>query len=229
MIPVFLFLFHKPAYKQSVLISLCTVIGYAVLRLFASRAFLNSLLTSYTHNSSSFHGRITMVPCIIRYELKDLIIPLPNLPIKEILAVNILFSYVIILFAITLFVLCGYIVYKIKREMFGYFLFFGIWFGIGILFHSQIIPLDVPLAKRWMYFPMMGLLGATGILVEVYRQKIPTGKYFLFALYGIYVFFFTVETSMMNTYWTTVHAEIATPSTLHGAKNVLPSTSREEQ
>jgi len=42
------------------------------------------------------------------------------------------------------------------------FIFFWLWFGLALAFHLQIFPLDLTVADRWFYLPMIGLLGALG-------------------------------------------------------------------
>ncbi|MBI5122421.1 glycosyltransferase family 39 protein [Candidatus Roizmanbacteria bacterium] len=53
------------------------------------------------------------------------------------------------------------ITYIIKNKN-KVFTFFFLWFLIGLLPHLQIIPLNMTVAERWLYFPMIGLLGMIG-------------------------------------------------------------------
>lgn len=45
------------------------------------------------------------------------------------------------------------------------FIFFFLWFIIGLLPHVQIVALNMTVAERWMYFPMIGLLGMAGCVM----------------------------------------------------------------
>jgi len=62
------------------------------------------------------------------------------------------------LFFSILFLYC-YILWKKKRKELKLFFFFLIWFLVGISLHMQIFPLDMTVAERWFYFPIIGLLG----------------------------------------------------------------------
>lgn len=46
------------------------------------------------------------------------------------------------------------------------FVFFWIWAGVALAFHSQIFPLDMTVADRWFYLPMAGLVGAIGSIAS---------------------------------------------------------------
>jgi protein O-mannosyl-transferase len=52
------------------------------------------------------------------------------------------------------------------RKEFYLYIFFFLWFLSGIVFHLQIIPLDQTVADRWFYFPIVGLLGMMGVVIE---------------------------------------------------------------
>lgn len=54
------------------------------------------------------------------------------------------------------------IIYKASN-----FVFFWIWFGLGLIFHSQIMPLDMTVADRWFYLPIVGLLGSIGSIKSI--------------------------------------------------------------
>jgi protein O-mannosyl-transferase len=59
-----------------------------------------------------------------------------------------------------------YFYHNSVRKQFYLYIFFFSWFLIGIAFHLQIIPLDQTVADRWFYFPIVGLLGMAGIIIE---------------------------------------------------------------
>ena len=55
--------------------------------------------------------------------------------------------------------LLGFIVFLKKRASITLFLFFAVWFIVGLSLHLQLIPLDFTVSDRWFYFPIIGLLG----------------------------------------------------------------------
>ena len=71
---------------------------------------------------------------------------------------------------ISLLIYFAFLLYKkFKRVFFKVYIFFLLWFIAGILIHLQIITLDLTVANRWFYFPMIGLLGMLGVLINVLK------------------------------------------------------------
>lgn len=62
--------------------------------------------------------------------------------------------------------------YKKGKKESKLFLFFALWFFIGMSINFQIIPLDLTVADRWFYFPIIGFLGMIGILISDLCQRI---------------------------------------------------------
>ena len=79
------------------------------------------------------------------------------------LGVSVLFLGIILAF--------GYVLFKNKSKNFKAYLFFLIWFLLGLMFHAQIFPLDMTVAERWFYFPFAGLLGIAGLMWSNFYQK----------------------------------------------------------
>jgi Tfp pilus assembly protein PilF len=50
------------------------------------------------------------------------------------------------------------------------YIFFGVWLVVGLVMHSQIMPLDATASDAWLYFPLVGLLGMVGIGFSVSKK-----------------------------------------------------------
>lgn len=56
------------------------------------------------------------------------------------------------------------------------FVFFWIWLGVAMAFHSQIFPLDMTVADRWFYLPMVGVIGVVGSILQSEKLKVRSEK-----------------------------------------------------
>ena len=83
---------------------------------------------------------------------------------------------------------------KRHRSVVKPYLLFLFWFisGLGLLL--QIFPLDMTVADRWFYFPIVGLLGVVGIVIERFKVKNLFLAFFILAA-------LSVRTMIRNADW----------------------------
>lgn len=65
----------------------------------------------------------------------------------------------------------------------------------------QIFPLDMTVADRWFYFPIIGLLGIIGVLSEMIAKKITGHKSFFTALIMVALIILGIRTMARNANW----------------------------
>jgi tetratricopeptide (TPR) repeat protein len=162
-------LFNRKKAIQISAISLGVTFFYLILRL-TTVGFTASPQSSPI-NSLSLAERMLNAPSIMFFYLKTFVYPMdlassyswvirtPNfenfwLPgILDILFLGVCGSYLFLLF-------------KTKSRNFKIFLLFLGWFLLGIILHLQILPLDMTVAEHWFYFPIVGLLGMLGVVLN---------------------------------------------------------------
>jgi len=94
----------------------------------------------------------------------------------------------------------GYYIKKWHKEYLKSYLFFCGWFILGMLMISQIFPLDATVADRWFYFPIIGLIGTLGILVNILSQSKENRVLILTLIFSI-VLLLSVRTIVRNSNW----------------------------
>ena len=112
--------------------------------------------------------RLINIPMIILYYGEKLFFPL-NLGIAQHWVVRSpgFFSFFLPV-SIELLLFLAAVIYCVKTKN-KIFIFFFLWFLIGLLPHLQIVPLNMTVAERWLYFPMIGLLGMIGTILSKFK------------------------------------------------------------
>ena len=96
----------------------------------------------------------------------------------------------------------GFTIFNYHQKLFSIFLFFTIWFLFGVLFHIQLIPLDLTVADRWFYFPIIGLLGIIGVVGQIVLLKLSITKQKIIMIHFICALFILgVLTILRNSQW----------------------------
>ena len=132
--------------------------------------------------------RLINIPVIILYYLSKFFLPL-NLGIAQHWVINsISFNNFFLPLILEILFFLSAVIYSIKKKNKIFALFF-IWFVLGLLPHLQIIPLNMTVAERWLYFPMIGLLGMMGAIIKISNIKNQISKVLLsFAIVVITIF-----------------------------------------
>ena len=171
----YIFTFKKELFKKQFILSAIIIVIYSIIHtLVVGTSFINQHI--YHIARLPLLERLINIPKIIYYYLFTFAYP-KSLAVSYDWIVKSLNSWdfywpllIIILFFGTLF-LIGKGLRK-KHDLFKVYLFFVLWFILGLLPHIQILPLDGAVAPRWFYLPIVGLLGIIGIaLQELIKNK----------------------------------------------------------
>jgi len=200
----FLYKGKKEMYATTLTLGL-SVLAYWLLRTsFYINKPLNQVLgfSPFLHMSIGWH--LINIPKIFYYYIGNFLFPF-HLAIAQHWAV---LKITFIDFYFPLSVFLGFIsvncylfcYFRRSKQIFKSLIFFSIWFWIGIGFYFQFLPLDMTVADRWFYFPMVGLLGLIGIILNNLSSN-KNIKNVLIILIGIYLALITARTIVRNTNW----------------------------
>lgn len=174
---------------------------YAVLR-YVSSFDHYGYLTESAIMKTPLLQRIATIPAIFRYYLFTFIAPV-RLGIDQqwTVARFSVFDAFVFLVISALVGAIGYVLFgpgkNIRRQK--EFLFFSGLFLAGVLLHTHVImAIDMTVADRWFYFPMIGLLGLVGLGIEKLNLKSTTAIVVAIIVVGL----FSVRTFARSMNWT---------------------------
>ena len=167
---VYGFINDRRHFAKFLSLSFLALLPYLILRFFAVGA-IASKTRGFGIMRLGLLERIQNVPAIIFYYLKTLIFP-KDLAVSQHWLVHSLnfVDFYLPIFIISI-ILVAMIVVAIRLRS-KIFVFFSIWFLIGLFFHSNFLfALDGTVSDRWMYFPIIGLLGLIGVIFEKIKKE----------------------------------------------------------
>lgn len=95
----------------------------------------------------------------------------------------------------------GFLFYrKTKSKL---FFFFSLWFLLGIMPVLNIFPLSVTVAERWLYFPLIGLLGVLSIVLIEPTLCLKRKTNFLKIIFWLFLLLLSVRTIIRSLDWQT--------------------------
>jgi hypothetical protein len=152
----------------------------------------------------SFSERLINIPAIIFYYLQTFFYPAQLSIDQQWIVTSLSFSdfylplFGDILFLIFLLVF-GVYIFKKKRKLLNLYLFFVIWFFLGIGLVIQIFPLDATVSDRWFYFPIVGILGILGILFQTLQTKKKITRNLIVGIAFVSISLLSIRTMVRNT------------------------------
>lgn len=200
-------LYYKNNFIRLFLSCIVVVIAYFLLR--------TSLYVGLPENQAfafspflhmSFFSHVENIPIIFIYYIGNFVFPntlaiAQQWSVQNITLLNFYLPLLILIIFIFINILLLIKAMKKSDKQFAYnVIFFSIWFWVGLGLYLQIIPLDMTVADRWFYFPMIGLLGLIGVLFQIFTFK-ESYKPMFIGIAVIYLSFFSIRTIVRNTNW----------------------------
>lgn len=202
---IFQVLFNKAKYTRHILFAFLTASGYVIMR-------VATIGTQYVRQeeipimSLGLNERLLNIPQIIFYYLKTLLYPV-NLAISQNWTIKTMTttSFYIPLLSELVLIICsifyGSYLYKNNKQQFKIYIFFFCWFALGMGMLLQIIPLDMTVADRWFYFPMVGLLGLIGTAIHSISIKNWKIKSIFITIAILIITTLSLQTIIRNSNW----------------------------
>lgn len=171
-LPVYGFLLLKKFDRWILLASFSALAIYLLLRFYVGHVYFSTQSLSPIAELP-LSQRLINIPAIIFYYLKTFILPIHLITQQTWVISTIAFSnfdlpLIAELFFLLLIIFLGSYIHKKHSHIFKIYLFFIMWFFIGLLMHLQLFPLDMTVADRWFYFPLIGLLGIIGVILTIF-------------------------------------------------------------
>lgn len=198
---LYIFIFQRQTIKYYLVVFLGIGIVYLSLRVIAAQQVMHSLLNNPIQDMS-FTQRAIIIPKILYSYFKELVFPSTSPPnfayLQNINVLQSVFPFLIVIAVLFFLTILGFLIRKYHKSVFPVFIFFAVWMLLGLGFHSQVLPLDVIFATRWMYFPLVGVLGILGVIMRIIKSWPVKHKRILFVLLVLYICFFILVTERIN-------------------------------
>lgn len=207
---LFAFLIYTTLFKQKLLIKHILISAGALAIYFVFRLFSSGTNVFWIEPppmaALSFRERIMHIPIVFYYYIQTFFYPI-TLTFNQqwIIKTFDATTFGLPLFADSFFILilliCMWLLFKKGEENKKTFVFFFLWFFLGIIPHLQILPLDATVATRWFYFSSIGALGMAGVGYEIIERRSRQTATILFILTILACATLGMRTMIRNTEW----------------------------
>ncbi len=167
------YLFYEKRIFKPLIFEFTALAIYCFIRFAIAGVFLSKFVTVFPVPIAdlSFFERLINIPRITLYYFTTVFFPSRLLIDQLWITTKITmqdFYLPLLMDGFIFIVIClvGIDFYIRKRNYFSTYLFFFLWFTLGIGMLLQIFPLDMTVSDRWFYFPLVGLIGMLGVVVQ---------------------------------------------------------------
>lgn len=205
MVLLYRFLYQKEKLLQIFSAIILVLVIYFLIRFYIGNVYFEKI-TFVPIGRLSLFMRLLTIPAIIFYYIKTFMYPAQlavdqQWVISGITVYNFYLPLLVDVIFIFLLLIEGLYIYRFKKNDVKTYLFFLLWFVLGSLFIVQIYSLDMTVADRWMYFPLVGIIGLIGILVKGIHFSLV--KYKEIGTVSLVILFIAlgIRTIVRNTNW----------------------------
>lgn len=199
------YLFHKKNNMRILLYELGTLFIYVSMRFLSIGIFSSTSNTAIPIFHTSLSEKLLSIPKILAYYILSLVYP-NHLAIDQLWIVNkgnfsdFYFPLTIVVFTTTMITQLGVYVYN-KRYSLSAYIFFTAWLILGSIFLLPFFPLDMTVADRWIYFPMVGFLGLLGIFLSLTSEMNVRYRKIILSFLSIILVVLSIRTIIRNYDW----------------------------
>lgn len=170
------FIFKRNNYFKLIIFQAIALGIYFYIRFAVGKVFFTKFIGPYAMppiQDLSLIERVIHIPKIILTYLITTLFPLRLAIFQQwVITKTDLQNVYMPLVSVSIFLLLlfgsGIYVYKYRKDYFNILLFFLLWFILGLSMVLQIFPLDMTVADRWFYFPLVGILGIIGVGINTF-------------------------------------------------------------
>lgn len=212
-----LLLFYRHFYmlgklRVLVMTSACSGIIYLLLRVFVGGVTVSADNPFIPIKNLSLIERLVNIPAIVLHYLETFVLPW-DLSVWQVWIKTASFQDFVspLIICLAIFIpLVGSIRYLYqhndhhvaqKEGMLHALIFFTCWYAFTMAPLLQIIPLDMTVADRWFYFPIVGVLGIIGVGLQPLLESYQRHKVIYIAAAFILISLFTVRTYVRVLDW----------------------------
>lgn len=205
LILIYSLLFNRKYILKFLYVSIISLAIYFCIRIFIGHVGFDTRLLSPIAKAT-LPQRLFTIPDIFFYYIKSLFFPVflsydQQWVISNINLTNFYIPLFIDVLFITVLVKVGLYILKNRRENFKIYIFFCMWFLLGVGMVIQIYPLDATVADRWFYIPLAGIAGIIGVCIQSFPKINPNMRKVSIIGAVCIIVLFSIRTIVRNTNW----------------------------